>query len=295
MKRGSLVLLLVAAALLLVVLPVILFSAFWLSGNSPGGSLFGSLGAGIGYLTVEGTIVDARGFVRDLQAMDENPLVKAILIRIDSPGGVVTPAHEMYSEIVRVRDGGKPVVVSFGTIAASGGYYIACPADVIVANPGTLTGSIGVIMEFPVVDRLMDKLGVGVEVVKSREHKDIGSPFRRMTPADRALLQDVVLDVYEQFVEVVSRERELSIDDVRAVADGRIFTGRQALVYGLVDTLGTLEDAKRICADLAGIKGEPRLVKPRRRMSLRWTDLLEGAAEKMLGWPRAPRLSYVWP
>jgi protease-4 len=296
MKRGTMIVLIVAAALLFVVLPLILFVAVWFpdaSGGSASG--FGSLGPGIGYLAVEGTITDSRATIRDLKSLEKNPLVKAILIRVDSPGGVVTPAHEIGSEIARVRDTGKPVVVSFGTVAASGGYYIACPADVIVANPGTLTGSIGVIMEFPVVDRLIDRLGIGVEVVKSREHKDIGSPFRRMTPADRELLQGVVLDVYEQFVELVSRERELPLEEVRRLADGRILTGRQALAAGLVDTLGTFEDARRICADLAGIKAEARLIRPRRRPSLRWTDLIGGVAEKVLGWPQAPRLSYVWP
>jgi protease-4 len=116
-----------------------------------------------------------------------------------------------------------------------------------------------------------------------------------MTPADRELLQGVVLDVYEQFVELVSRERELPLEEVRRLADGRILTGRQALAAGLVDTLGTFEDARRICADLAGIKAEARLIRPRRRPSLRWTDLIGGVAEKVLGWPQAPRLSYVWP
>lgn len=150
-------------------------------------------------------------------------------------------------------------------------------------------------MEFPAVEGLMDKLGVGVEVVKSREHKDIGSPFRRMTPADRELLEGVVRDVYEQFVEIVSIERELPMEDVYRLADGRVLTGRQALAAGLVDTLGTFEDARRICGEMAGIKGEPRLIRPPRRPGLRWTDLLQGLAEEALGWPRAPRISYIWP
>ncbi|MFO7676248.1 MAG: signal peptide peptidase SppA [bacterium] len=297
MKRGSRIALIVAAALLLLLVPLLILVATFVSADASAGSRsgFASLGAGIGHLTIEGTITDSRATVRELKSLERNPLVKAILIRVDSPGGVVTPAHEIYSEIVRVRDAGMPVVASLGTLAASGGYYVAAPADLIVANPGTLTGSIGVIMEFPAVEGLMDKLGVGVEVVKSREHKDIGSPFRRMTPADRELLEGVVRDVYEQFVEIVSIERELPMEEVYRLADGRILTGRQALGAGLVDTLGTFEDARRICGGLAGIKGEPRLIAPRRQLSFNWTDLLRGAAETVLGWPRSPRLSYVWP
>ena len=297
MKRGLLILLIVAVALLFVVPPLILFGALYLGDNSRSafGNLGSSLGTGIGYMTIEGTIIDSRPTVRDLKYLAGNSQVKAILIRIDSPGGVVTPSHEIYSEICRIRDDGTPIVVSLGTIAASGGYYVACPADLIVSNPGTLTGSIGVIMEFPVVRELMDKIGIDIEVIKSREHKDIGSPFRTMSARDRDILQDVVVDVYDQFVSVVSAERDLPEQEVRAIADGRIFTGRQALEYGLVDTLGTLEDAKRITAVLAGIKGEPRLIKPRRRLKFRLTDFLTSTAERMLGWPRSPRLSYIWP
>ncbi|HDQ98712.1 MAG TPA: signal peptide peptidase SppA [candidate division WOR-3 bacterium] len=293
MKRGNVILLVVAAVLLVIGVPFVLLLAVLAA--VPSSRTLPEFGPGIGYLTVEGTITDSRLFIRDLKSLEQNPLVKALLIRIDSPGGVVTPSHEIYSEIVRVRDAGTPVVASLGTIAASGGYYIACPADLIVANPGTLTGSIGVIMEFPVVDRLLDKVGIGVEVVKSREHKDIGSPFRRMTPADRALLEGLVLDVYEQFIEIVSLEREMSDAETRRIADGRVLTGRQALAAGLVDTLGTLEDARRFCAELADLKSPARLIHPRRRFSLRLTDLLEVTAERALGLPRFPRLSFVWP
>ncbi len=263
---------------------------------APGPSLGSilSLGAAVGYLSIDGTITESGSAVRQLKSLEKNPFVKAILIRVDSPGGIVTPAHEIYCEIKRVRDAGMPIVVSMGTVAASGGYYIACPGDVIVANPGTLTGSIGVIMEFPVLKELMEKIGLKVEVIKSDVHKDIGSPFREMTAADRRLLEGVIADVHDQFVEVVSTERGIPEPEVRLFADGRIFTGRQALKLGLVDTLGTLEDAKRIAADLAGISGEPRLIRPRRGLRPLIIRLLENAAAKVLGWPRSPRLSYIW-
>lgn len=290
MKRGTIILLVVVAACLFVILPLVFLTALLVSADR-----LPVPGTGVGYIEIEGAITDSRETVRQLKALEKNPLVKAILVRVESPGGGVTPSHEIYSELVRVRDDGLPVVVSFGSIATSGGYYIASPADLIVANPGTITGSIGVIMQFPSLQRMFDKLGIGIEVVRSREHKDIGSPFRPMTPADRELLEGVVRDVYEQFVEIVSRERELPLEEVYRLADGRLLSGRQALAAGLVDTLGTLEDARRICGELAGIKGEPRIIRARRRPGLRWTDLLQGGAEKLLGLPRSPGLSYIWP
>lgn len=248
----------------------------------------------LGYVTVEGTITDSKETVRQLQSLAKNPGVKGVLIRVETPGGVVTAAHEIYSEIKRVKEQGKPVVVSMGTLAASGGYYVSVPADVIVANPGTLTGSIGVIMELPIVRGLLEKLGMKVEVVKSREAKDIGSPFREMTDADRRLLQGVVNDVYAQFLEVVSTERKIPIDSLEKIADGRILTGRQAKQFGLVDTLGTLEDARRILAQRCGIKGEPKWVKPRPGLRRLWRTLFEDIRSHIIGITDYPRLLYRW-
>ena len=181
-----------------------------------------------------------------------------------------------------------------GSLAASGGYYVSAPATKIVANPQTLTGSIGVIMEFPVLKGVMDKIGVKVELVKSRVHKDIGSPFRDITDQDRELLQGVVTDAYDQFVSIVSTERRIPEDSVRAFADGRIMTGRQALALGLVDTLGTFEDAKRIAASLCGIEGEPRLIRTGRRLNSWLRDLLEGTTEGLFGGFGFPRLRYIY-
>lgn len=290
MERSTLTAVIVGAILAAAFLTIL--GVLALSGHELGSTGAGSLGRAVGYLEIEGTIYESRSFVRQLKSLERNPSVKAILLRVNSPGGVVTPSHEIYEEVRRVKRSGHPVVASLGTIAASGGYYVACPADVIVANPATLTGSIGVIMEFPVLRGLMDKLGLKVEVVKSDAHKDIGSPFREMTGPDREVLQGVVADVHDQFISVVSTEREIATDEVRALADGRIFTGRQALDLGLVDTLGTLEDAKRIAAELSGIKGEPRLVRPRRPVRHWFLELLGTAAEEALGWPRFPRLSF---
>lgn len=290
-RNLTIVLVVVGVALTLILAG--LFLVVSLGGQTSGGS-FGSLSKGLGYIEVTGTIVDATDAVDDLKALETNPAVKGILIRVDSPGGVVTPSHEIYSEIVRIRDKGMPIIVTMGTIAASGGYYISAPANLIIANPQTLTGSIGVIMEFPQFTGAMDKLGVKVEVVKSAEHKDIGSPFRQMTDSDRALLQGVVSDAYSQFVEIVSTERKIPEDSVRKFADGRIMTGRQALAYGLVDTLGTFEDAKRIATAYCGLKGEPRLIKPAKKLRFWMRRLMDESMSQLFGGLTFPRLRYIY-
>ncbi len=268
-----------------------LFAVVWAAGRSDSAV---ALGKGLGYVEVEGAITESEDIVRQLKSLETNSMVKGILLRINSPGGVVTPSHDIYVEVRRISEAGKPVIASFGTLAASGGYYIAAPCDLIIASPQTLTGSIGVIMEFPVVNRAMDKLGLAVEVIKSREHKDVGSPFRPMTDRDRGLLQGVVSDAYDQFVEVVSQGRELPRDSVLGFADGRILTGRQALALGLVDTLGSFEESKRIAAEYCGITGEPRLIRAPRRMSRLWRQLMESTGDALFGRLRFPRLSFTW-
>jgi len=293
MSRKTVVVLVVVAAVLVAV-GAGLFLALIIASSGPDVSGLRTWNKGLGYLEVKGAIVDATETVRQLKALENNPLVKGILIRVDSPGGVVGPSHEIYEEVRRVRDDGTPVIVSMGSLATSGGYYVSAPATRIVANPQTLTGSIGVIMEFPVVKGVMDKIGVKVEVVKSRLHKDIGSPFRDMTDQDHELLQGVVTDAYDQFVAIVSTERKIPEDSVRAFADGRIMTGRQALALGLVDTLGTFEDAKRIAASLCDIDGEPRLIRIRRRLRSWLRDLLERTTEGLFGGFGFPRLRYVY-
>jgi len=246
-------------------------------------------------IRVEGVILDAQPTVSELKRYGENPLVKAIVLRIDSPGGGVVPSQEIHDAVKRVRQKySKLVIASMGTVAASGGYYIAAATDRIIANPGTLTGSIGVIMELANVEGLMKKIGVESIVVKSGARKDIGSPFRAMSPDDRRILQTVMDDVHSQFIEAVAEGRALDITAVKALADGRIFTGRQAKDAKLIDDLGDLNEAIRLAADMAGIEGEPRVIEPRKRFSIR--DLIEGRVGNWL--PRLPletgvRLKYL--
>ncbi|HSB45863.1 MAG TPA: signal peptide peptidase SppA [Nitrospira sp.] len=228
----------------------------------------------IALIRVEGVILDSQSTVMELKRFAENPSVKAIVLRIDSPGGGVVPSQEIYDAVQRVRNkNNKAVIASMGTVAASGGYYIAAATDRIIANPGTLTGSIGVIMETANVEGLLKKIGVEGIVVKSGKFKDVGSPLRKMTDEEQALLQSVMDDVHKQFIDAVAEGRAMEVATVQAFADGRIFTGRQAKEAKLVDELGNLEDAIQLAADLAGIEGEPKVVEPRRRFSLR--ELIE--------------------
>ncbi len=224
--------------------------------------------------------------------------VGAIVLRIDSPGGTVVGSQEIHAAVGRARAAGKPVVASMGDLAASGGYYAACGAERVFAAPGTMTGSIGVIMQFADVRGLMGKIGVGTSTIKSGEFKDIGNGFREMTERDRGVLQEIVDDVYAQFVEAVAAGRDMPVESVRTLADGRIYSGRQALGLGLVDELGDMEDAVAAAGRLAGIEGKPRIIheKPKRRI---W-ELLEGRVDAVLGLVpglgAAPgtRLLYLW-
>ncbi len=240
----------------------------------------------IALIRVEGVILDAQQTVGDLKKFGDSPSVKAIVLRIDSPGGGVVPSQEIHDAVKRVRNkNNKAVIASMGTVAASGGYYIAAATDRIIANPGTLTGSIGVIMELANLEGLLKKIGVENVVVKSGRYKDIGSPFRKMNVEDRRILQSVMDDVHTQFIEAVAEGRSLDVTDVQPLADGRIFTGRQAKDAKLVDELGDLDDAIRLAADLAGIEGEPKVVEPRKRFSLR--ELIESRLLSTL-----PRLDF---
>ncbi len=235
---------------------------------------FPTYGAYIGLVRIEGIISDSSDVIADLQFFDGGGGLKALVVRVDSPGGGVSASQEIYEEIVAIRESGIPVVVSMGAMAASGGYYVSCPADTIVANPGTLTGSIGVIMSFVNLEELFDKVGVDFEVVKSGEYKDIGSMNREMTPEEHELLQSTIDDIHLQFMEVVATERSLNMESVCEMADGRIFSGRQALERGLVDVLGTLDDAQLLAARMGGIQGDPRVLEPVKTHRLTLADLL---------------------
>ena len=242
-----------------------------------------ALGSKVGLVEVTGTIINSAPVVDEISRFAKDDAIKAIIVRIESPGGVVAAAQEIYSELKKARAEGKPIVASMGGIAASGGYYVACGADSIVANPGTLTGSIGVIMTFPNTQELFKKIGIDMQVVKTGEFKDLGSMARPLTPEERQLVGALIGDVYDQFVSVVSTERNLDIEAVRRIADGRVLTGRQAYQLGLVDRLGGFRDAVALAGELAGIHGEPTVVK-RHKKTVSILDILDnltGLASKI--------------
>ena len=224
---------------------------------------FASLGGRVALIEISGVIESSEDVVRQLKKYEEDNSIKALVIRIDSPGGGVAPAQEIYDQLLKFREKDKYIVASMGSVAASGGFYIACAADTIFANPGTITGSIGVIFSYLVFENLMDKAGVKMEVVKSGDFKDVGSPARSLDPRERAMLQSVIDDTYDQFVNVVSERRGLDLDFVKSLANGSIFTGRQARDKALVDKLGTLDDAVSLAGDMAGLGQKPRVVKER--------------------------------
>lgn len=251
----------------------------------------------VAIVRVEGPILDSLETVNELKRFAEDPTVRAIVIRIDSPGGGVAPSQEIYNAVRRVRkENNKTVVASMGTVAASGGYYIAVATDRILANPGTLTGSIGVIMQMANFQELLEKIGVKNIVVKTGKFKDIGSPFRPMQEEDRRLLQSVMDDVHRQFIEAVADGRSLDSSEVEQLADGRVFTGRQAKSILLVDEIGDFHDAIRLAGELGGIVGDPQVVETTKPFSFR--DFLE---TKFLGDVRSlalPKfgmpLMYLW-
>lgn len=275
----------------------------------------------VALVRIEGLILDPSTPLEIIRRYEKEKKIRAVVVRIDSQGGAVGASQELYEAILRLRRGGKKVVASLGNMAASGGYYVACAADEIVTNPGTLTGSIGVIFSVPNLEKVSEKIGVRFEVVKSGKFKDTGSVTRTMTPEERELLQGVIDDTYNQFVEAVlehrSPEISAALEGLRAtspeivaelkgepsaesllrhVADGRVFTGRQALAYGLVDSLGDEAEAVKKAGELAGIsKPEVYEYKPRRTLR----DLLESEARSTLGRAGLPvggaRLEYRMP
>lgn len=228
----------------------------------------------VGVLEVEGIIDDgmARRVIKQLDRWSETGSIKAIVLQVNTPGGGVAASQEIYDAILRAKEE-KPVVAAMASVAASGGLYIACAADRIVANPGTLTGSIGVIFQFHTFKGLMDKVGIGTETIKAGEMKDVGNMARPMTEQERGMFQSVVNDTYEQFVGVVAEGRDLDMAEVKKFADGSVFTGRQALELGLVDSLGGLHEAVDIAAELGNVKGDINIIRPYRRESVSIFDL----------------------
>ena len=257
------------------------------SEGAAGGGLFGPR---VAIVELEGIITDVDDVVRDLKSHRENPAVRAVVIRINSPGGVVGPTQELHDAILRVRQAGKPVVASLGAVAASGGYYTAVACDQIYANPGTLTGSIGVIMQLANVEQLMKKVGVDYVVVKAGAYKDIGNVGRPMTPEERRVLQALLDDIHAQFIGAVAAGRKLEREEVARFADGRVFSGTQAKALKMVDALGGLEDAVLAAGKLAGLPSPPSVIQPKRHFSI--FDLLRnqfgGSAASALLRPGLP-------
>ncbi|GAB4299237.1 MAG: signal peptide peptidase SppA [Desulfuromonadia bacterium] len=219
---------------------------------------------GVGVVEVKGPIIDSTDTVRELYEMQKLDRVKTIVLRIDSPGGIVGPSQEI-SDAVKKINARKKVIVSMGSVAASGGYYIAAPAHLIFANPGTITASIGVLMKFSNIEGLMGKIGMKAFTLKTGEFKDSGSPFKKMTPEERRMLQDVIDGTHRQFVAAVAEGRKIPVDQVAAIADGRIMNGEQALRHRLVDRLGTFRDAVAEAGRMAGLGDDPPLIHPTKK------------------------------
>jgi len=266
----------VIAALLIFFIAILFFVGRCSGGKS---SRF-AFGDKIAIVEVKGVITQSSGIIEELQQYLEDDGVKAIILRIDSPGGGVGPAQEIHREILKIKPK-KKVVTSMGSVAASGGYYIACASDLIVANPGTITGSIGVIMQFSNLEELLKKIGIKGVVIKSGEHKDIGSPFREMTPEEKRIMQEVLDNVHQQFIQAVAEGRKLDRSKVVQIADGRILTGEQAKNFGLVDKMGNLQDTIDITAKMVGIEGKPNVLYPKRRISI-WELLMRDMASAII-------------
>ena len=229
----------------------------------------------VGLVEVKGMILDSKETIRQLRYFYKQDNIKAIVLRVDSPGGVVAPSQEICAEVGRFA-AKKKIIVSMGSLAASGGYYISAPATLIYANPGTITASIGVILKLSNIEALMDKIGIKSYTLKTGKFKDSGSPVRQLSEEDRTMLQAVINNTHEQFVQAVAKGRKLPVEDVRRIADGRILSGEQAKAFKLVDRLGTLQDAIEEAGRLSGISGEPEIIIPPRKKINYWGVMTEG-------------------
>jgi protease-4 len=289
-RRGGRLVLLILTGVGLFLVLVALAAAFL-------GSYLPLGGDRIALVAVEGTITDPREVIAQLHRYRDQPNVKALVLRIESPGGGVAASQEIYTEVVKLRrETGKPVVASLGGVAASGGYYVAAAADHIVANPGSITGSIGVIMQIPNLAGLLEKVGIRATVIKAGAYKDLASITRDLSDAERRILQEVMDDVHSQFIEAVATGRRLDRAKVEPLADGRIFSGRQALALGLVDELGDLADAVERAAKLVGIPGRPKVIQERRTRFSLWDLAREqlGLSLPVPGTGPPVAIQYLW-
>ncbi len=265
--------------LLLIVLTGVFYIFFYGIGASSGKTKGFSLNHKIGVVSVTGVITDSRETIEQLEDFGKDDSIAAVVLRIDSPGGGVAASQEIYDTVVELKKQ-KKVVASMGSVAASGGLLIACSADKIVANPGTITGSISAIMQFANVEELFKKIGLKASTVKSGKYKDIGSPLRAMTPEERKIIQDLVDDIYNQFVDVIVRDRKMSREKVINIADGRVFSGRQAKEYGLVDKLGDIGAAAKLASQLSGKAGKYDIIYPKKKRASIFDYVFESAANQ---------------
>jgi len=249
----------------------------------------------IGVIDVTGIISGSQHIVNQVKKFRQDKRIRGIVLRIDSPGGSVGPSQEIYDEVLKTRESGKTIYASMGAMAASGGYYIASAAEKIFANPGTLTGSIGVIMAFTNAKGLMEKIGLQPKIIKAGKYKDIGSPARDMTKKERNLLQSVVDDVHQQFIEAIASGRGISIEEVTTIADGRIFTGRQANALNLVDELGGLQATIDQLSEKVGIIGSPKIVNEKPRLGFLDWVLKATINQPFMNQASIPSLQYTWP
>ncbi|HEY5541793.1 MAG TPA: signal peptide peptidase SppA [Candidatus Binatia bacterium] len=276
---------------ILVVFTGVFFYAYITGGDSKALSMFS--GDGVAVLEIEGAIDDSETVLAELKRFKEMPWVKAIVVRIDSPGGAVAPTQEIFQEILRAKKE-KPFIASMGSMATSGGYYIAAACDQILANPGSLTGSIGVIMQLSNIEELMKKIGIRGINVKSGPNKDIGSPLQPLSPEGQKILQSLVDNVHSQFVAAVAKGRSMDEDQVRKLADGRIYSGAQAQELGLIDQFGTLRDAIDLAAKRAGIDGEPAIYYSRPEQERWWERMFMGVFGYRLPGRDRGWLRYEW-
>jgi protease-4 len=265
------------------VLALFFYMSFGVFSPSRDGSDSGYKGGGdkVGLVEIIGPIYNSKPILEQLDKVENNPSIKAILLRLETPGGGVAASQEVYQRLVYLRDTKHiPIVASMGGVAASGGYYIALGTDTIMANPGTITGSIGVIGAYAVWDKLAEKIGIKFETVKSGKFKDVPSPNRPLSEEERSYMQSLIDDMYHQFIAVVSKERNLDLAKVELLADGRVYTGQQAQGNGLIDLIGTPDDALRLAGKMAGISGKPTVIELRKK-KLTALDLLLGDVEEM--------------
>jgi protease-4 len=250
-----------------------------------------NMGEKVGVVEISGIITDAGDAVKNIKKYREDDSIKAIVLRIDSPGGVVGPAQEIFRE-VRKTVGEKKIIASMGSVAASGGYYIAAGTEGIMANPGTITGSIGVIIGYTNFEEILQKIGLSSVVIKSGEYKDMGSPVRKMTEKEKKLLQDFVDSTHKQFVAAVAEGRKMDPAKVKSIADGRIITGEDAKSLGLVDRLGNIEDAIEWAGRMGGIKGKISAVYSR-KANISFIDyFIESSIKKIVNRVANPELHF---